>query len=297
MPGDILRAAVSGAAAVLLAAGVARSAPIVEERVLVPVHSSPGAVPGFDQTIAVAIVRESATGRRPFLILEHGRSGDPAERARLALPVYPANSRYFAALGFVVVIPLRVGYGVSGGPDVEYTGDCRDKQFAAGVAPAVEETRQVATYLRGLPYVDSGRGLVVGESFGGLIAIAIAGGRDPGLMGAVNVAGGDGGDSLHRPDEPCAPDRLRAAFAQWGATSHVQTLWMYSANDRLWGGVYPRQWFDAYTAAGGAGSFAPLPADKNNGHFIFNRNAAAWHPAFERFIATLGFGAAAHPGP
>jgi hypothetical protein len=30
-----------------------------------------------------------------------------------------------------------------------------------------------------------------------------------------------------------------------------------------------------------------LPADKNNGHFIFNRNALAWQPRFETFVAGL----------
>ncbi|MDE1922760.1 MAG: dienelactone hydrolase, partial [Gammaproteobacteria bacterium] len=83
------------------------------------------------------------------------------------------------------------------------------------------------------------------------------------------------------------PDQLRRTFARYGRTSRVPTLWMYSANDRLWGPRFPRQWYRAFVAAGGAGRFVELPADKNNGHFIFDRNAKACHPAFRRFLASI----------
>jgi dienelactone hydrolase len=244
--------------------------------------------PGARQ-ITVSIVRTDRPGRHPFLVLEHGRAGDAAERARLALPIYPANARYFAAHGFIVLTPLRAGYGSAQGPDLEFTGECADKHFAAGVAPAVKETRALLEFAASLPYVDAHRGLIVGESFGGLVAVAAAAARLPGVLGVVNVAGGDGGDSLHRPEQPCGADRMSASFAAYGANSRLPTLWLYSANDRLWGTDYPKQWFTAFTSAGGHGEFVLLPADKNNGHYIFNRNAEAWHSAFQRFIATLGF--------
>ncbi len=262
---------------------------IVEQTVPVPVRGSTGPGATFDQSMLLRTVRDERRGRLPFLVLLHGRDGDPQHRARLALPIYPANVRYFAARGFAVLVPLRVGYGATAGPDVEFTGDCNDKHFAAGVAAAVTETRELLRYARQLPYVDAGHGLIVGESFGGLAAIAAAAAQLPGVAGVVNIAGGDGGDSLHRPDEPCRPDQLQATFTAYGSASRLPTLWLYSANDRLWGTRYPQAWFAAFTAAGGRGTFTPLPADRNNGHFIFSRNAAAWHPAFEAFAATLGF--------
>jgi pimeloyl-ACP methyl ester carboxylesterase len=111
----------------------------------------------------------------------------------------------------------------------------------------------------------------------------------------VNFAGGDGGDSLRHVDAPCQPERLRAAFASYGASSHVPTLWLYSRNDRVWGPEYPKVWFAAFHAAGGRGEFVELPADKNNGHYIFNRNPPAWQPAIERFLAQNGFAAEIPP--
>lgn len=273
----------------LLATSSACAMEIVEQTVEVPVEVQAPGGPLVTQDITLTIVREAVAGRRPFLVLHHGRGATAAERKAMGRQSYPANSRYFASKGFIVLIPTRVGYGVSGGPDVEYTGKCRSKRFADGVTPAVSETRQLLAYARQLPYVDPDRGIVVGESFGGLVAIAVASGDVRGVVAAINISGGDGGDTHRRPDAPCRPDQLEDTFAQYGRDNRLPTLWMYSANDRVWGPVYPKRWHAAFIKAGGRGLFIELPADKNNGHFIFNRNPPAWHPAFESFVAQFGF--------
>jgi dienelactone hydrolase len=267
-------------------------AEIIEQTVAVPVEAErPGSAP-VHQAMQVVIVREAGKGRRPFLVLHHGRGADPSERSALGLANYPANSRYFASRGFVVLIPTRVGYGVTGGPDLENTGDCGSKHYADGVAAAVSETRQLLAYATKLPYVDGAHGIVVGESFGGLVAVAMASTDTPGLVATVSIAGGDGGDLRRRVDNPCRPDLLGEAFESYGRSNRLPTLWMYSANDRVWGPVFPRRWHASFIRGGGRGSFAALPADKNNGHFIFNRNPQAWHPAFESFMAGLPLPAA-----
>ena len=276
-----------------LIAGDGRAAEVLEQTITVPVRVERVGSAPVARDMWVTIVRVAGAERRPFLVLQHGRPADRAAFKTLGLLTYPANARYFARRGFVVLIPTRIGYGVSGGPDVEYSGECTEKRYADGVAPAVSETRQLLDYTARLPYVDASRGLVVGESFGGLVAIAVAGSDLPGVRGVVNFAGGDGGDSLHRVDAPCRPDLLRATFAAYGASNRRPTLWLYSANDRFWGRVHPREWYAAFTIAGGRGEFLELPADKNNGHFVFNRNPPLWQPAFERFVAKLGLGAAA----
>ena len=261
---------------------------LIETTVQVPVRVRLATRTDVDQPVAMRIIRARTDARRPFLVLLHGRPADAAGRAAIGLAAYPANSRYFAERGFVVLIPTRVGYGVTRGPDVEYTGECQQKRFAPGVDAAVSETRQVVAYAAQLPFVDPARGLVLGESFGGLAAIAVAAADLPGVLGVINIAGGDGGDSLHRTDEPCQPDLLGAAYADYGARNRLATLWLYSANDRLWGTRHPVRWFAAFKGAGGRGRFVALPADKNNGHYIFTRNPPAWQPAFENFVVETG---------
>ena len=254
-------------------------------QVAVSIHTLDGRT--VTQSVALAMVREESAAPHPFLIIEHGRPTDAAGRAAMGLQSYPANARYFAALGFVVLIPTRIGYGISRGPDVEYTGECAFKHYDGGIGAAMQETRQVAAYAASLPFVDGTRGLIVGESFGGLLAIAAAAGEVPGVVGAVNISGGDGGDSVNHVDQPCRADQLEQMFARFGQRNKVPTLWIYSENDRLWGPKYPRQWYGAYVAQGGNGVFTELGPDKNNGHYIFNRNAPAWHPPFERFLQQL----------
>lgn len=281
--------AVTGSALISLLPLRVGAGQIIEESFNVPVRLTIAGRAELRQAIVVTVVRVADAGPQPFLVLHHGRARTAAGFARMGRADYPANSRYFAERGFVVLVPTRIGYGVSGGPDVEYTGDCRFKRYAEGVVPAVSETRQILSFAAALPYVDATRGIVVGESFGGLVAVAAASSDIPGVVAAVNISGGDGGDSVRHPDEPCRPDQLRETFAAYGRNNRVLTLWMYSRNDREWGPAYPRQWYTAFSETGGRGSFVNLPADKNNGHFIFNRNAMAWHPPFEAFLAQLGF--------
>jgi len=260
----------------------------LEDTVQVPVVLDRPGLPVLRQNITVTIVHPAAhTRREPYAILLHGRPVGALAAAGLGRVQYPANARYLADLGFAVLIPTRVGYGVSGGPDVEYSGECAQKFYARAMVPVVSEVEQLLAFARGLPFVDSDRGIVIGESFGGIGAIALSDGRIRSLRGTVNISGGDGGDPAH-VDVPCRPDQMSATLAGYGAVNRLPTLWMYSANDRLWGPRYPRLWFDAFRSAGGRGQFVPLPPDKNNGHYIFNRNAPAWHPAFEAFVRRLG---------
>lgn len=243
----------------------------------VPVH----------QNMEVTIVRPADNSPHPFLILLHGRPIRRHERARMGRVEFPVNAEYFARLGFVVLTPTRIGYGVTGGPDVEETGPCYFKDYSRGMVPVVDETRDLLQAIRVLPFVDPNRGLVVGDSFGGIAAIAIAAAHLPGVVGAVNFSGGDGGDSVHRFDRPCRPDQMEQALITYGRNCDIPTLWMYSENDYFWGPIWPGIWFQAFHSAGGLGRFVKLPPDKNNGHFIFNRNPMDWHPAFDAFVSSL----------
>lgn len=289
--GHVLAGCLLGAVCAVSAGEPGAAQPDLIENVVhvsVRVDLRPGLT--ITQSIPVVVVRQATGGPRPYLLLEHGRPALAAERARMGLVNYPANARYFAERGFIVLIPTRVGYGVARGPDLEYTGECDDKRFEDGTSAAVQETRQVLAFAAMLPYVDPARGIVVGESVGGLVAVAAAAADLPGMLGAVNVAGGDGGDSLVRPDAPCRPDLLEDWYATLGRRNRVPALWLYSANDRFWGPRLPSEWYRAYVRAGGRGGYVQLPADKNNGHFIFTRNPPAWHRAFEEFTAGLGLG-------
>lgn len=242
-----------------------------------------------DQSMLLTLAWTVRQGHAPFLLLLHGRPIGASARKRMGLVEFPAAQAYFASLGYVVVVPTRIGYGMTGGPDVEDTGPCGHKDYSRGMRPVVSESRQLLHWLRlHEPGFDWGRGLVFGDSFGGIGALAIAAAHVRGVLGVVNLSGGDGGDSVQRLDNPCSPWTMASTVASYGRRDTIPSLWMYSRNDYFWGSVWPHRWFDAFVDAGGHGRFVELPADKNNGHFIFTRNLPAWQPAFRAFSARLG---------
>jgi dienelactone hydrolase len=276
-------------AGLALSATGGAAAAIVEEAVMLPVtiqHQERGEV---RHDLPVMVFRDDTRTRAPFVVLGHGRATTPAANAALGQARYTANSRYLVALGFTVFVPTRIGYGVAGGPDLEFSGDCQAKRYSVGYDAAAQQTRAVVAYARGRRDIDAAMGLVMGQSYGGTTAIAIAADPPDGVRAAVNFAGGGGGRPTTHPGQPCSPMALTHLFAGYGATARIPTLWLYAPNDRYMGERLPRDWFDAFLRAGGAGRFVALPAHGEDGHASFTRNTDAWRPAFETFLRASGF--------
>ncbi len=264
-------------------------AAIIEEVIDVPVSVKTLYGQEVNQTIKVTVFRDDQREKAPYLVLNHGRPANADGFAKMKRQRYSENSQYFVSLGFVVFVPTRVGYGDSGGPDVEYSGRCEGKDFAPGYAAAVDQTVAVLKMAENFSYVDVSRGIVVGQSFGGMTAIAIAARGISGLVGAVNFAGGGGGNPQDRPENPCGGNRLGSLYKNYGATSKVPTLWLYSENDRYWGPDLPKKWFNGFVEAGGKARFVELPPYMDNGHGIFSGAPSSWKSAFEDYVHDIGF--------
>jgi dienelactone hydrolase len=242
------------------------------------------------QKVVVTVFHDDQRQKSPYLVLNHGRTSAPLERAAFGRARYTSISRYLVSLGFTVLLPTRIGYGVTGGPDVEFSGQsCRDKNYAPGFDAAATEVAAVVESARSLSYVDVSRGLVLGTSFGGMTSIKLTTTNLPGLRGAVNFAGGIGGNPKNRPAHPCAPWQLDQLYRSYGAAAKVPSLWLYSTNDLYWGPLLPRQWFKSFVRTGGSAQFVQLPPYADNGHFSFTKNPEAWKAAFEMFLRNLGF--------
>ena len=279
----------------VLVSSAARAA-IVEETARLPVEVVDAQGQRIRHTITLTIWRDDAVAKAPFLVLNHGRSGKEDVRKALGRARYTENSRYLVGLGYVVIVPTRMGYGVTSGPDVENSGACGTKRYEPAYEAGTEQTRQVIEFAKSRPYVDPSRGIVMGQSFGGTIAIAIAARNIPGILGAVNLAGGAGGRPESHPDQPCRPDFIAALFTSYGRTAKIPTLWLYSENDRYWGPELPRTWHKGFSDAGGTGTFVKLPPHGDDGHSTFTSNPAAWRPAFEEFLKSCCTAAALSSG-
>ena len=265
---------------------------IIEEIIEVPVSVSNSNFtnsPKFEQKITVTIWRDDAIKKAPYLLFSHGRAGTDQERAKFGRSSEKRNSEYFVSKGFAVILPTRIGYGVSGGPDADYSGACGNKNYLEAIKVAVDQSKQVLNHVLDFSYIDKSKGIVVGQSVGGFTTIGLSAENIPGLKGAINFAGGNGGDPIKSPERPCGDYVIKDTFAKYGASNKIPTLWLYSANDKFWGEQLPKDWFAAFQKAGGKGQFISLPAFKEDGHSIFRGNPNAWKNNFEKFIKEIEF--------
>jgi dienelactone hydrolase len=269
---------------------------LVEEQISVPVRVSNGFGKEVAHEIVVTVFRDDrAAPPYPLLILNHGRAGTPEERSALGRARYGVPSRWLTRLGFMVAVPTRVGYGVTGGEDVEDTGLCSRKNYPPGFTASAVEALAVLELLRRRADVAPDRAVVMGQSFGGATAIAVAALAPAGVQLAVNFAGGGGGDPKTRPQDPCAPALLKKLFADYGRTARMPTLWIYTENDMYFGPRLPEEWFEAFKAAGGNGQYLRFPARGESGHNLFSAAPEVWQPTVLEFLRANGYPGALLP--
>ena len=274
------------ALATWIALPISSEAKVVSQVIDLPVKVLDAQGKSVEHAIKVTIVRDDARPKSPFLILNHGRGKNREVHGRTSVSPYLDNARYFVSKGYAVFMPLRMGYGATAGPDLENSGICAAKNYPPGYEAGAQQTVAVIAYARQLAFIDADNGLVVGQSYGGTIAIAMASKGAAGVKAVINFAGGGGGNPDERPERPCGIDRLTALFAGYGVNARIPTLWLYSANDKFWGPQLPRDWFQAFIDRGGKGQFIELPPYKENGHPSFTGNPQVWQPHVERFLAT-----------
>jgi len=277
-------------AGAFLMLGDPAAARLIEENLRVPVTIGSANGELVAREIVVTVFHDDTMPRPyPLLVLNHGRAVDAASRSALGRARFSVASRWFAARGFMVAVPTRIGYGVTGGPDIENSGPCNSKNYQPAYAGSTDLTLQVIAALRRRRDVAQDRTVVVGQSFGGMTSITLAARNPPGIQAFINFAGGGGGNPKDRPQKPCAPQLLERMFAGYGKTARAPTLWIYTENDRYFGPAHPRAWFDAFRAAGGKGEFHQFPPSGDDGHRLFTDAPQSWQPVVLTFLNANGY--------
>lgn len=280
----------SGTALALLAFALGAQAALVEEQMDLPVRVNDAFGKVIEQTIKVTVFSDDANPRpAPVLVFSHGRAPDAQGRQALGRARYTDAARWFVSRGFIVAVPTRIGYGVTGGEDIEDSGACNRKNYPPGYAAAAQQTLAVLEAVRKRPDAAPDRAVVAGQSYGGATAVAVAGLNVPGVQATINFAGGGGGNPKTQPQRPCAPQALERMFKGYGATAKAPVLWIYTENDMYFGPAYPKEWFQAYRAAGGPGEFVQFPPHGEDGHLLFSRYPQAWQPRVAQFLDAQGF--------
>ncbi len=193
---------------------------------------------------------------------------------------YEAQARAFAAMGFIVVVPTRRGYGDSEGAWAEDYGPCSSPDYYGA---GLESSRDIAATIaaaKALPGADANRIVLVGQSAGGWGSIAASTLDIPGVRAVVNFAGGRGSQSV---DSVCNEGELVRATGRYGRASKVPQLWLYSANYHYFNPAIARRMHAAFVAAGGKADLVEAPAWGSDGHLYF-RNVADWAPRVRAFL-------------
>lgn len=225
----------------------------------------------FDKGTALKawLYKPAGKGPHPLAILNHGSPpGGAADRARMTAR-YAAAAAQFVEWGFVVVSPLRRGYGDTGGTWVESYHACDDPTFYEAGLETAKDIAAAVRYARALPDIDASRVLLVGQSAGGWGVLAAATRTDVEVKAIVNFAGGRGGMRDQKPDNNCAPDKLVKAAGDYGAQAKRPSLWIYTENDHFFAPTLSKRMAAAYRNRGGQASYVLLPAFGSDGHTLF----------------------------
>lgn len=256
---------------------------LVEERVRIPSASG--------RSLAATILRPEGDGPYGAIILNHGVSASARERARESADLLINSAAVFARRGYVVVMPLRRGFGATGGEMAEDPGSCANPDYFRAEANAAEDVMAAYDYARELPYVDGSHMILAGQSAGGMVAIFTAGTRLPkGLVAVLSFAGGRGGDPDSSPGVPCAVEAVGRVFEAVGKNIHVPVLFNYAENDQFFGPKVTRAWFDRFNANGANAEYVLQPSFGKDGHYLFADTLGVryWLPTVEKFLSHHG---------
>jgi len=255
----------------------------IQEAVRIP---APG---GY--TVAATILRPEGPGPFGAVILNHGVPVSDRERAGASSSDLLASAAVFAQRGYVVVLPLRRGFGATGGGFAEYTGSCSHPDYLGGEQAAAEDVMAAYEYARALPHVDPRRMILAGHSAGGMVALFTAGVRQPeGLVAVLAFAAGRGGNPALHPGVPCAAEPLARVLDMVGRSIKAPAMFHYAENDQYFNPDTTRFWFERFTAGGARAEYVLQPPFGDDGHYVFGDRAGIryWAPAVESFLARYG---------
>ena len=253
-------------------------------------------IDGSSRDVVTHLYKPNGAGPFPLVIYSHGRAGTPVERSKLQFPVPVGHANYWLRKGVAVVASVRPGYGETGGSDREDSftrwtnGGCLGRaDFTTAAVNARQVVAALHTWALEQPWVRKDRLLLEGQSVGGMTTVAAAALNLPGVVGAVNFAGGSGGYPSESPGKSCNPEVLLQTYQQFGPLVKVPNIWLYADNDQYWGAEAPRQWHAAFKAGGSDTELIQTgPVEGRDGHTLINYGMSMWNDPLNAFVKKVG---------
>jgi pimeloyl-ACP methyl ester carboxylesterase len=224
---------------------------------------------GDEIQLVARVCRPDGDAPAPVAVIVHG---DPPEGDSLAdmSPAACASppAAWFRARGYVVVLPLRRGYGESEGGFAENPGACASPDdFRAGLA-AARDLDAVLSFAVHQPFAKAEGAVLLGEDSGGWGVIAYASQKHEVAASLIQLGGVLGARSAGRLGHVCRPDLLIEAAARFGSTARTPMLWIYAANDKVVPSDVVAALHDAFLHAGGQAELVQPQAPGADGHAL-----------------------------
>lgn len=239
--------------------------------------------------LEAVMIRPNDQAPHPLALVTHGTPREAADRASMTPLRWLPQAREFARRGWTTVIVMRRGFGDSGGGYAENGEACgRFPDFIGPTKESVKDLRESVAYLDTRPEIDPSRMIAIGVSTGGLAMVGLAADPPPGLIAAIDFAGGRGSRS---PDVVCNPDDLVRAFGYFGKRAKVPMLWIYSRNDHFFSPALAQRFYDSFASAGGKATVVMVPPFEDDGHHLFSlRGIPIWAPLVDDFLRAQNAG-------
>ena len=241
------------------------------------------------------VVRPVGDGPFPLAIMNHGVSLKPLDRSFFPLVEFRDAAMWFARRGYFVVAPVGSGYGAAAidiperglyGPFFSKVGKCTNPNFRDPGLAVAQVDLWIIDYMAAEKRIVPKDVIVIGQSAGGWASIALSSLNPPPVKAIITFEAGRGGRVDGKPNNNCAPDKLVEVTGEFGRTSRVPMLWIYTENDTFFGPALSNRMHQAFTAAGGSAEYHLLPPFGSDGHFLIGSpdSIPIWSPLVSRFL-------------
>jgi dienelactone hydrolase len=239
------------------------------------------------------VIRPVGGGPFPLAVMNHGIAIGEKERSFFPTIEFRDAAFWFARHGYFVVSPIRYGVTAINAPQLGIhslffasVGSCDDPNFFGPGMMIATLDQWIIDFMEREGMVMPGKSIVIGQSGGGWGAIALSSLNPSSVRAIITFAAGRGGRVDGKPNNNCAPDKLVEQTAEFGRTSRVPMLWIYSENDTYFGPDLAKRMHQAFTGAGGKAAFNMLPPFGSDGHFMIDAAEAIpiWSPLVSQFL-------------
>lgn len=232
-------------------------------------------VPSPDTDIAAHALLFRPPGAGPFrlAVIGHASTQNGLRRAQMSQPEYRALAAFLIARGFAVLVPERLGHGVTAGRYVEDQGGCDEADYVRSGRATADEIALALDYVRKQDFIRKDAAIVIGHSAGGWGALALANADPRAISAIIAIAPGRGGHANDEPNRICAPHTLLAAAAEFGKAARISITWLVAANDSYFAPAFSLALVDAFRGGGGKVDFRTTPAVGSEGHWMIETEA------------------------